>query len=188
MSRWAPGAADRLRAAAVELFRAHGFEGVTVAQIADAAGVTQRTFFRHFADKREVLFDGENSLQTAMVAGVLDAPRDAQPLEVARVALHRAAAFFTPERHEYSTARRQLIEANPSLSEREHYKMRALSDAVALAFRERGMGEPAATLSAQTALAVFSVAFREWTTPGEPRDFAALADDALAEFRGLVAG
>lgn len=188
MGRWAPGAADRLRAAALELFTEAGFENTTVAQIAERAGVTERTYFRYFSDKREVLFDGQSSLQSVFVEGMREAPTDAAPLEVARVALHRVAEFFSSERRAYSTARRQLIEANPSLGEREQFKLLALAAAIAQAFRDRGMGEPSATLSAQSALAVFHVAFVQWTTPGETRDYADLADAAIAELRTIAAG
>src|SRR3954447_24119140 len=91
MGRWEPGAAGRLREAALELYVAHGYEQTTVAEIAERAGVTARTFFRHFADKREVLFAGSEALQEGMAAAVATAPADAGPLEAVAAALDSAA-------------------------------------------------------------------------------------------------
>jgi AcrR family transcriptional regulator len=187
MGRWEPGASERLRTAALELFADPGFDQTTVAQIAARAGVTERTFFRHFTDKREVLFDGQNELQSVFVAGVIDAPDDAAPLEIIRFALDRVAEFFTPERRPWSTTRRAIIETHPSLGEREQFKMLALTAAVASAFRERGMTEPAASLTAQSALGVFHVAFVMWTTPEETRDYRELVALAIAELKLLTA-
>jgi AcrR family transcriptional regulator len=186
MGRWEPGAESRLRAAAIELFVDPGFEQTTVAQIAARAGVTERTFFRYFSDKREVLFDGQNVLQEVFVTGVLEAPDDV-PLEITRFALGRVADFFSGERHDYSTLRRRIIESHPSLSEREQFKMLSLTAAVATAFRERGLPEPAATLSAQTALGIFHVAFIMWTTEGEERSYDELVAIAIDELRRVVA-
>lgn len=186
MARWEPGATDRLRAAALELFVDPGFDQTTVAQIAARAGVSERTFFRHFADKREVLFDGQNELQHVFVTGVLEAPESA-PLEIVRHALDRVAQFFSPERQPYSTMRREIIGTHPSLGEREQFKMLALTAAVAAAFRERGMPEPAATLAAQSALGIFHVAFVQWTTPGETRDYSTLVGLAIEELRSITA-
>ena len=187
MGRWEPDAAGRLRAAALELFADPGFDQTTVAQIAARAGVTERTFFRHFGDKREVLFDGQNELQSAFVDGVLEAPAGAAPLEVVRFALGRVARFFSTERRPWSVTRRQIIEGHASLGEREQFKMLALTAAVAGAFRDRGMPEPGATLSAQSALGVFHVAFVMWTTPGETRDYSALVALAINELKLVTA-
>ncbi len=186
MVRWQPGSADRLRAAALDLYRTHGFEQTTVADIAAAVGVSERTFFRHFADKREVLFQGQEDLKSMFVRGIHDAPADATPLQVTAFALARVATFFAQDRQPYSTLRREVIEANPSLVEREQFKAASLASGISAAFRERGMRDPAATLSAQAALAVFHVAFMMWTTPGEQRDYAQLVGVAIEELKSLT--
>src|SRR6516225_9018777 len=101
MSRWEPGARGRLEQAAMELFLERGFEQTTVTEIAGRAGLTQRTFFRHFADKREVLFGGSGALQELLVSTLASAPESAAPIDAVAAALEAAAAGLQ-ERREYS--------------------------------------------------------------------------------------
>src|SRR3979490_381159 len=82
MTRWKPDAQGRLMSAAIELFDEQGYEATTVAEIAERAGLTERTFFRYFSDKREVLFSGSHELQRLWLEGVAAAPADATPLAV----------------------------------------------------------------------------------------------------------
>ncbi|GIG21344.1 TetR family transcriptional regulator [Cellulomonas chitinilytica] len=188
MGRWEPDAQNRLREAALSLFADGGYERTTVAEIARAAGVTERTFFRHFADKREVLFDGQARLQDAFVGAVTGADHDAAPLAVVAAALDAAAAHFPPERREFSRQRGRIIAANPGLQERELLKLATLTDAMTEAFRRRGLAEPAASLSAHTAVVTFHVAFTQWTAPDEQRSFVDLCRSATQELRALTAG
>ena len=187
MGRWEPETRARLRLAAIELWQEKGFDETSAAEIADRAGVTERTFFRHFVDKREVLFQGQEELEERFTTGIIEAPAEASALEVVAFALGRVAPFFGQERQPYSTLRRQIIEANTPLMEREQFKMLTLTSAVSKAFRERGVGEPDATLSAHSALAIFNVAFTMWTTPDESRTYDELVGVALTSLRQLVA-
>ena len=142
MVRWEPGARERLQAAALELFATRGFEQMTAAEIAQSVGLTERTFFRHFSDKREVLFYGQQQFLQAFVDGVDAAPPDASPLEVIASALRAAASFFPDERRPYSRMRQSVIDQNPALRERELHKLAGLATTVAEALRARGIGEP----------------------------------------------
>jgi AcrR family transcriptional regulator len=147
----------------MELFETRGYGDTTIADIAHAAGLTKRTFFRHFADKREVLFAGSDVLQSALVSAVESAPGDAGPFEAAVVGLDAIAPFFQ-ERRDFSVRRQQIIDSSPELQERELIKRERLADAVASALRRRGTEEPAASLAAQTAIAIFHVAFTRWVS------------------------
>jgi AcrR family transcriptional regulator len=186
MVRWEPGARERLQAAALELFYARGFEQVTAAEIAQSVGLTERTFFRHFSDKREVLFFGQEQFLQSFIDGVDAAPRDASPFEVIASALHMAATFFPDERRAYARLRQSVIEQNPALRERELHKLAGLATTVAEALRARGIGEPAATLAAQSGATVFGIAFAQWISEGEERSLDDIAGGVLDELRNLT--
>jgi AcrR family transcriptional regulator len=186
MVRWEPGARERLQAAALELFATRGFEQTTAAEIAQSVGLTERTFFRHFSDKREVLFYGQQQFLQAFTDGVDAAPPDASPLEVIAAALHSAASFFPDERRSYSRTRQTVIDENPGLRERELHKLAGLATAVAEALRGRGISEPAATLAAESGATVFGIAFAQWIREGETRSLSDLASDVLRELRTLT--
>jgi AcrR family transcriptional regulator len=186
MVRWEPGAKERLQAAALELFAARGFEQVTAAEIAQSAGLTERTFFRHFSDKREVLFYGQQQFLQAFADGADAAPPDASPLEVIASALQAAASLFPDERRPYSRMRQSVIDQNPPLQEREQHKAAGLAATVAAALRARGIGEPAATLAAQSGAAVFGIAFAQWIREGETRSLAEIASDVFDELLHLT--
>lgn len=185
MGRWQPDAQGRLQQAAFELYDERGYDQTTVADIAERAGLTKRTFFRHFADKREVLFAGSEALQELFVTTVAAAPADASPFDVVARALDAAGGFFADERRPYAARRWRLINAAPELQERELIKLAALAAAVADALRARGTKDPAATLAAEAGIAVFRVAFDRWVVGEGP--FAAHAQEALAELRAAVA-
>src|SRR3954468_12104511 len=138
MGRWEPDAAGRLREAAMALYAEQGFERTTVAEIADRSGVTARTFFRHFADKREVLFAGSEELERRMVDALSAAPPAAGPMDAVAAALLAAAEMFA-ERREYSRRRQAVIAATPELRERELIKLASLAAAFAEALRQRGV-------------------------------------------------
>lgn len=186
MARWEPGARERLQKAALELYAARGYEETTVAEIADAAGLTERTFFRYFVDKREVIFAGEDDFQQAFVRGIATGPADATPLEVVASAV-TAVDFFSDERRAYSRQRQSVIAATPGLQERELLKLAALGAALAAALRERGVPEPTATLSAQSGVTVFSVAFQQWISEGETRSLHEIEREMFAQLTTLTA-
>jgi AcrR family transcriptional regulator len=187
MVRWEPGARERLQAAALELFATRGFEQTTAAEIAQSVGLTERTFFRHFADKREVLFYGQQEFLQAFLDGVDAAPPDAAPLEVIAAALQAATSFFPDERRAYSRMRQAVIDANPALRERELHKLAGLATTVAEALHARGIGEPAATLAAESGGTVFGIAFAQWIREGESRSLADIASNVLNELLNLTA-
>jgi AcrR family transcriptional regulator len=187
MVRWEPGARERLQAAAMDLYVIRGYDRTTAADIAQAVGLTERTFFRHFADKREVLFDGQERLQQAFLEGVAAAPPEASPLEVVASALSAAAAFFSDERRVFSRRRQVIISENPALQERELLKLAGLAAAVAVALRERGVPEPKATLAAESGVTVFGVAFAKWIAEGEQRSFLDIEREVLGELVAIAA-
>jgi AcrR family transcriptional regulator len=186
MVRWETGTAERLQEAALELFATRGFEQTTATEIAQSVGLTERTFFRHFSDKREVLFSGQHLLVQAFLAGVDSAPPDASPMEIAASALQSGASFFPDERRPYSRMRQSVIDQNPALQERELHKLASLAAAVAGALRARGVGEPAATLAAESGATVFGIAFSQWIREGEERSLAGIAADVLRELLTLT--
>ena len=184
MPRSGADARHRLQLAALELFRKNGFEATTAAGIAAHAGVTERTFFRHFADKREVLFDGEDALRQALVDGVRRAPGQLAPM-AALLASFRSVAPLLEQNRAFSEPRRSVISRTPALQERLAAKtagfVRALSDALA----RRGAGAAPATLAAEVGMAVFHRAANGWLDdPGST--FEDQLDHAYAEMQGLT--
>jgi AcrR family transcriptional regulator len=162
MARWAPGARGRLQAAAFDLFTEKGYEQTTVGDIAARAGVTERTFYRYFADRREVFFDGAQDLQDYLVRTVEAADIDAGPLDAITGALYRAAGEIFAARSAMARRRQRLIDANPELHERELAKMSRLATALTAALRSRGVEELPASVAAETGVALFRVAFAQW--------------------------
>jgi AcrR family transcriptional regulator len=187
MVRWEPGARERLQEAALDLYATKGFEETTVVEIAQAVGLTERTFFRYFADKREVIFAGQELFQKAFIDGIEAAPKDATPLETVASAVLSAADFFGEDRRAYSRQRSTVIAATPELRERELLKMASLATTLATALHERGVPEPAATLSAESGVTVFRLAFAQWIAPGSERPLVDLEREIFAELGALSA-
>jgi AcrR family transcriptional regulator len=187
MSRWKPDARGRLERAALELFLERGFEQTTVTEIASRAGLTQRTFFRHFADKREVLFAGSGGLQELLVSTVASAPDSVAPIDTIAAALEGVAAALK-ERREYSRQRQAVIAANPELQERELIKLASLASAIAGALRLRGVTEPAASLAAEAGMAVFRISVERWHSDAGQRDLPQLIQESLDELKAVTAG
>lgn len=186
MVRWEPGAKERLRGAALDLYLQQGYDATTVADIARSVGLTERTFFRHYADKREVLFDGQDLLRATLVHGVDAEPDGATPLDLVGAALAAAAALFPDERRDDSRRRQAVIAANPALHERELLKLAGLAAALGSALRDRGLPEPTATIAAQSGVTVFAVAFGQWIAEGETRPFPELGREGLMTLADLA--
>ena len=161
MSRWEPNARGRLEQAALELYSECGFEQTTVAEIAKRARLTERTFFRYYADKREILFAGAAALEDLLVSTVTDAPNDLAPIDAAATGLEAAGALIQ-ERQEFSRQRQTIIAANAELQERELIKLASLSAALADTLHRRGVRDPTARLTAEVAIAVFKITFERW--------------------------
>lgn len=187
MGRWEPNARGRLEQAALELYGERGYEQTTVAEIAKRAGLTERTFFRHFADKREVLFAGAASLQELFVRTAAAAPGAAAPIEAVAAALEAVAAMFQ-ERRAHARQRHAVIVANTELQERELIKLASLSAALGDTLRGRGVQEPAASLTAEAGIAVFKVAFERWIDEGDERDLEHFVRESLNELKAVTAG
>jgi len=187
MSRWQPDTRERLERAALDLFTEHGFAETTVPQITARAGLTTRTFFRHFADKREVLFFRSADLQQLFVDTVTHAPEGTAPLDTVAAAVE-AASEVLEERPAWSRERFAVISANPALQERELMKMASLTTGVAEALRGRGVGEPVASLTAEAGIAVFRVAFEVWIRATDGRDFRGVVRDSFAQLRAVTSG
>jgi AcrR family transcriptional regulator len=187
MGRWEPNARGRLEQAALELYSERGFAQTTVAEIAERAGLTERTFFRHFADKREVLFWGAGALQELLVETVAAAPEGVAPIDAVAAALH-AAAEMLMQRREGARRRQAIIAANAELQERELIKLASLAAALAATLRERGVAEPAASLTAEAGIAVFKIAFERWTAAGDQQQLSRLIEDSFDELRAVTAG
>ena len=185
MGRWEPGAGDRLREAALSLYLERGFEQTMVADIAERAGVTARTFFRHFADKREVLFDGSSHLEEKSLAALDGVPASAPPLDAVAAVLDTVAEMVGDSR-ELARKRQMVIMANADLRERELIKLASLSAALADRLRQRGTGDVEASLAAETSIAVFRVAFSRWVTDTDDHDLGDVIRDTLTRLRTLT--
>ena len=188
MVRWEPGTRERLQDAALELFAARGYEQTTATEIAQAVGLTERTFFRHFTDKREVLFHGQQALTDAFLAGLHDASPGASPIDLAVSALRSSASFFDDERRSHSRLRQSVIDANPALQEREALKLVGLGRALGGALRDRGVEDMTADVAAQLAVMAFGIAFAHWIAEGEQRPFEAIVMDVVREVGAVTAG
>ena len=185
MGRWEPDARGRLAKAAMALYAEQGFDQTTVAEIAARASLTERTFFRHFADKREVLFYGMEMLRELLVRAVADAPAGATAMDAVGAAFEAAGAVLQ-ENPERVRLRDAIVSANAELRERELIKLAALATAVAGALRGRGIPEPAASLAAETGAAVFKIAFARWISgPGQP-DLPGIIHESMRELTGML--
>jgi AcrR family transcriptional regulator len=173
--------------AAFALYGERGFEQTTVAEIAKRAGLTERTFFRHFADKREVLFAGAGALQELMVSTVAGAPTSLPPIDAAVAGLE-AAGGLIQEGGDLPQQRQAIIAASAELQERELIKLASLASALAEALRERGVGDPAASLAAEAAVAVFKIAFERWIEETDQPDLPQLIRASLAALKAVTAG
>jgi AcrR family transcriptional regulator len=187
MVRWEPDARGRLERAAMELYLERGYEQTTVTEIARRAGLTQRTFFRHFADKREVLFAGSGHLLELVVKTLASAPESARPIDAVATAIEAAGAALQ-ERRDYSRQRQAVIAANPELRERELIKLASWSAMLADALRGRGVADPAATLAAEAGVAVFRIAVERWHEEASEADLPYLIRDSFDELKAVTAG
>jgi AcrR family transcriptional regulator len=186
MGRWQPDAQARLQEAAMTLYGERGYDETTVAEIAERAGLTKRTFFRYFADKREVLFWGSELLEQRMVAAIEAAPASASALGLIGAALDAAAVRFEEVR-EFAGLRHRIIVTSPELQERELIKGASLAAGMARALRARGFSDTAATITALTGTNIMHVAFEQWVQDPDRKPYQEIARDALAQLREIAA-
>jgi AcrR family transcriptional regulator len=178
MARWEPDARERLVAAALDLFNERGYDATTVAQIAERAGLTKSTFFRHFPDKRDVLAAGQD---------IAAAPADATPLAAVCSGLKSAAAGFTSFNRDLAPRLKAAIAASAELQGRNALKQIGLALAMAEALESRGVAERTAVLAAELGALAFKTAYARWAEPDENRDLGSLACDALRELHAAAA-
>ncbi|MCF3961546.1 TetR family transcriptional regulator [Streptomyces fuscigenes] len=186
MGRWEPNARGRLAQAAMELYTERGFEQTTVAEIAERAGLTKRTFFRHYTDKRDVLFAGAAALQTLVVDSVAAAPPGLAPIAAVAEGLGTAAATTFADHDGVPRARQAVIEANPELQERELVKLATLGAAVTEALRGRGVDGPTARLAAEAGITAFRIAFERWITGPPERALHAVLRETFDDLRDVT--
>lgn len=186
MSRWDPDAEGRLVKAALELFDQQGYAETTVAQIAQSAGLTKRTFFRYFADKREVLFNGSDELAERWTSAIEAAAADARPMTAVMAGLDEIAQFFA-DRHPFVRTRARVIAANPELQERELIKLQSLAGVIQTALVNRGASVNAAPLASQAGITVFHVAFSRWVEQDDPASLGQLIAESLEDLRAVTA-
>ncbi|MFI6074249.1 TetR/AcrR family transcriptional regulator [Actinoplanes sp. NPDC051343] len=189
MGRWEPGARERLVLAAVDLFTEQGYDATTVTQIAERAGVTKSTFFRHFPDKRELLVAGQETMSRLLAEGIAEAPADASPLAAVAAGLVRASSTMGPMNRELAPRLKAAIAASTELQERDALKSVSLAAAMTAALVARGVPGPTAELAAELGLLAFKRAFAEWSEGDRDTadDFARRAVAALEQLRAAGA-
>jgi AcrR family transcriptional regulator len=185
MGRWEPNARGRLVEAAFALYGERGFEQTTVAEIAKRAGLTERTFFRHFADKREVLFAGADALRELMLSTVAQAPESLAPIDAAAAGLEAAGALIQ-EGGELPRQRQAIIDASTELQERELIKLATLASALTDALRRRGVKDPAASLAAEAGIAVFKIAFERWIDANDQPDLPRVIRESFDQLKTMT--
>lgn len=186
MARWEPNASQRLADAALELFTERGYENTTVLDIATRAGLAKSTFFRHFQDKREVLF-GEDVLIEPLVTAIAAAPTGAAPLEALACGFDALGReVFTPARRTSVVRRRAVIDAHPDLQEREALKGMRLSASMAGAIAGRGVPGLAAGVTAQLGALALKVTYERWSDLGNTDEFSDIARQTLGEVQAAV--
>ncbi|MBE1879015.1 TetR/AcrR family transcriptional regulator [Myceligenerans pegani] len=188
MARWEPNARERLVRAAIDLFSEQGYDNTTVIEIAERAGLTKTTFFRHFPNKREVLSTGQEELGQLLREGIAGAPTSTTPLEAVAAGLDAATARFTPAQREFGPRLEAVIAANSDLQERDAFKHTRLVAAMAEALEERGVPDPVTRIAAELGGLAFSRAFTRWTMPANTLTFSELARRTLRELHAATRG
>ena len=172
----------------MDLYAKQGFDSTTVAEISARAGLTERTFFRYFADKREVLFDGSGRLTDVLVAEAGAAPAGASPLDAVASALQSVGSLIEEQRgRDFARRRHRILAQNPELQERELIKMALWTDALTDSLRTRGIDEQRASLSAAAGVAAFRVAFARWVSTDDATPLPVLIRESFQGLRALAA-
>ncbi|MGY2893849.1 TetR/AcrR family transcriptional regulator [Deinococcus sp. UYEF24] len=186
MGRWGPDARGPLEQAAVELCLEHGFEQIRVVEIAQRAGFSERTFYRHFFDKPEVLFAGFGYLHSNVVDMVVGAPMTAGPMEAVATAFEQAGAVFR-ENAVRLRQRQHVIDGHPELQARELSKIATLAAAITEALRQRGVADPAAMLAAEAGTLVFRITFKAWIRDAGDQEWTSMFRRTLDDVFAVIA-
>ena len=173
--------------AAVDLFTEQGYDVTTVAQIAERAGVTKSTFFRHFPDKRELLVAGQETLSRLLAEGIAGAPPGATPLVAVAAGLERASGEMGPTNRDLGPRLKAAVEASAELQERDALKSVGLAVAMTAALVGRGVPDPAAHLAAELGVIAFKRGYAAWSEAGTEDDLTPYALAALEELRAASA-
>lgn len=185
MGRWPPDAGERLRAAAIELFLEQGFAATTVPDIAKRAGLTTRSFFRYYADKREVLFVGEEELPNVVAQVFASADSALAPLDVVRYGILAVLGpRLEPLRGELGSLM-QIISTDEGLQERHLRKMSILQAAATAAFRERGLVPLEAEVAGRLATSVYDMTLAQWLG-SQDRTFLEVSTQVLDTFPAVI--
>ncbi len=179
MVRWEPGARERLVVAAVDLFFERGYDATTVAEIAERAGVTKSTFFRHFSDKRELLVAGQETLSRLLAEGIAGAAFNASPLEAVVEGLRCASREMGPMNRKLGPRIKAAVAASTELQERDALKSVGLAATMTDALTARGVPAPTAHLAAELGLLAFKQGYAQWVE-ADGADDAGLEPYALA--------
>ena len=185
MPRWEPGARERLVVAAVELFTEQGYDGTTVTQIAERAGVTKSTLFRYFPDKREILAAGQETLSQLLSEGITEAPAGATPLEAVATGLERVSGAMGQLNRDLGPRMKAAVAASAELRERDALKSVGLAASMTHALTARGVPEPTAQLAAELGVLAFKRGYTQWSIDDRESDktLAYYTLAALNEFR-----
>ncbi|WP_432825487.1 TetR family transcriptional regulator [Dactylosporangium sp. CA-092794] len=170
----------------MDLFGERGYENTTAAEIAERAGLAKSGFFRHFTDKREVLFFGQEMLDDFLVQAVADAPADATAMAAIRAALEGLEVAFPPDRREAVRRRQSIIDAHPELRERELVKRAAMTQAMAAGLRQRGVPDLAARLAAAIGDLALNIAYTNWLEATGDAPFGQFVRRALDDVRAAT--
>ncbi len=189
MARWEPNTRERLIRAALDLFTEQGYDATTVSQIAErAGGLTKMTFFRHFPDKREVLFAAGQEIHSRLLADAITAaPGPATPLQAVAAGLDALTGTFTDDRREFAARLRAVIAANGELRERAVFKRAGLTEAMRAALEKRGVPDPAASVAAELGIGAYYRAFDQWADPASRQTLTELTHRALEQARAATA-
>jgi AcrR family transcriptional regulator len=185
MPRWEPAAETRLLDAALALFEERGYDETTVAEIAERAGLTKRTFFRYFADKREVLFWGAQRIEDLFTGAIQSAPPAASALDAVALGLEAFGRSLQGQ-GEVAARRIRIVRASPELSERQLIKFASMAEAASRALRSRGVSADAAVLAAETGMTVFRVATARWLEDTSAKPLPQLVVEAFAQLRAVA--
>ncbi|PZE54839.1 TetR/AcrR family transcriptional regulator [Curtobacterium sp. MCPF17_001] len=186
MARWEPDARGRLLQAAIELFGARGYDTTTAAQIAEHAGLTRTTLFRHFADKREILFQGQEALVVSAMEGVESAPADSQPFDALRAAVAALCTIHTADRRDTGRRLDTILASSPELQERAVFKRSAITNALHGALTARFGDARQAAVLADVGVRAYYDGFASWITSSDEGPLAEVVEHELDEYGSVL--
>ena len=188
VARWEPNTRERLVRAAIDLFAEQGYDATTVSEIAErAGGLSKMTFFRHFPDKREVLFAGQDIMGRLLADAIAAAPGPATPLQAVAAGLDALAGLHANDRRELAVRLRAVITANAELRERAAFKRLALTEAMTAALEKRGVPDLAAGLAAELGIRAYYRAYEQWADSSSEQTLTDFTRHSLDELRAASA-